>query len=238
MPYTYLWTPSSIQPNADSKINIYTSEGQPVPGATFTTSTRQINVTVPEKGRYRLRIRTGSQAEEVTVSIPASSPLPNLYDRLNTLETRSVSEPGHTHATTDVTGLQAALDAKQGVLQDTGWRRMPLGTGVGGTVLVRRLGPIVHVNLVGVTTTTAGDNLLAATPVGFQGTAHSVNVNTFLGRMLSGTSDLHLVYNSTNTALYGLGMEATTATVTVAYNGGGMYFTTDAFPTTLPGTAV
>lgn len=88
MAYDYLWTPSIARPTADSTVKIENWDGKPVTTATFTFSSRQILVTVQEKGRYKLSIRSGSQAESTTVDIPAVPPLPNLYERLNTLESR------------------------------------------------------------------------------------------------------------------------------------------------------
>lgn len=70
---------------------------------------------------------------------------------LNDLETRIKSgldekaNTAHTHAIADTSGLQAALDAKQATIIDTGWRAVTTWTSAGvvtGLALPANIGPV------------------------------------------------------------------------------------------------
>lgn len=86
MAYTYTWTPRSALPTNRAQILVRTWDGKSVPGASYTTSARQITVTVPQKGRYSLFIRSGPDSEAALVDIPAVSSSASIQERVSDLE--------------------------------------------------------------------------------------------------------------------------------------------------------
>lgn len=86
MPYTYLWYPENVRPSPNSVVIIRTWDNRNVPDATYTITGRSVNISVPEKDRYSLSIRTGPDSTTEIVDIPSAISQTSLAERIQNLE--------------------------------------------------------------------------------------------------------------------------------------------------------
>lgn len=129
----------------------------------------------------------------------------------------------HQHAVADVDGLTARLAALE---YDSGSRDVPLLTGTGGTLRLRRIGRIVEMSLVNYRPV-AGDQRLYQIPAGFRPSATvsaiASDSNAFRTAVIFSYAPFAVELRAVATAGTWINMQAT-------------WTTGDSIPTTLPGT--
>ena len=116
------------------------------------------------------------------------------------------------------------------VAGDTGWRRIDTLTSVtGGTVVMRRVGELVHMMLADVTVAAAGHVNVAPTPPGFA-------PQSFTGANWRNGVVMDVAATSLRVASWlGNNMRILNAETGKAYGGCLSWITDDPWPTTLPG---
>lgn len=113
---------------------------------------------------------------------------------------------------------------------DTGWRKLTNPTGVGGTVLLRRVGAHVYLSLSAVTTDTGGHTNVAAIPTGFQPDA-AAGFNWRNGVLMDDTATTLRV-----ASYYVSNMRVLNFPTAKALGGTVSWPCSQTFPTTYPGT--
>lgn len=129
-------------------------------------------------------------------------------------------------ATLDLGALTARLDALE---RTTGWRKLANRSGVSsGDVWMKRTGPLVEYAGRLVVTSTAGVVDLADVPAGFRPDLAAAAVR--LGTLYTDAGALGIA------SYFSGSVRLVNATANGSYNGRLYWTTTDAWPTTLPGT--
>lgn len=86
MAYTYHWTPETQRPTHKSIVKIRTWDGQKPTNTASQIVDGEVVITVPEKNRYKISIRTGPVIEEATVNIPRTRQQLPLAQRVEEIE--------------------------------------------------------------------------------------------------------------------------------------------------------